>query len=80
MANNTILEKNLEDDNDNKKKTTEWKTIGVRIRNLDLPILNRQLDRLNYSTLGDLAKDLINGKITKVTEEQQIDIIDLLHN
>jgi hypothetical protein len=77
MANNTVLQEKLEEDiNNNKKKTTEWKTIGVRIRNSELPIFNRQLDRLNYSTLGELAKDLIDGKITKVTEEQQIDIMN----
>ena len=45
----------MKDKNNNKKKT-EWRTIGVRIRNSELPMLNRQLDRLNYSTLGDLAR------------------------
>ena len=63
MSNDVILEKNFEGDNN--KKKTEWRTVGVRIRNSELPVLNRQLDRLNYSTLGDLAKDLVNGKITK---------------
>lgn len=70
MANNIILEKDLQEDNNNKKKN-EWRTIGVRIRNSEIPILNRQLDRLNYCTLGDLVKDLINGKITRLTEEKQ---------
>ena len=32
---------------------SEWKTIGIRVRNVELPLLNRQLDRLNYVTLGD---------------------------
>lgn len=59
-----------------RKKITEWRTIGVRIKNSELPVINRQLDRLNYSTLGDLVKDLVNGKITGVTEDQQIDIIN----
>jgi hypothetical protein len=40
-----------------------------------LPLLNKQLDRLNYVTLGDLVKDLITGKLTHVTEDQQIDIM-----
>ncbi|MDR4512951.1 MAG: hypothetical protein MRJ93_14750, partial [Nitrososphaeraceae archaeon] len=57
------------------KKNTEWKTIGVRIRMYDIPIINKQLDRLNYSTLGDLVKDLISGKITKLTDDQQIDLM-----
>jgi len=29
----------------------------------------------NYDTLGDLVKDLISGKITCVTEDQQIEIM-----
>ena len=49
-----------------------WKTVGIRIRLLDLSILNKQLDRLNYVTLGDLAKDLIAGKITRLTDDQQM--------
>jgi hypothetical protein len=75
MPNDVILEKNFEGDNN--KKKTEWRTIGVRIRNSELPVLNRQLDRLNYSTLGDLVKDLVNGKISKLTEDQQIDIMNI---
>ena len=46
-------------------KKSEWKTIGVRVRNVELPLLNKQLDRLNYVTLGDLVKDLIGGKLTR---------------
>jgi hypothetical protein len=30
------------------KKIQEWRTIDVRIRNSELSLLNRQLDRLNY--------------------------------
>lgn len=32
---------------------SEWKTLGVKVRLADLPIINRQLSRLNYNTLGD---------------------------
>ena len=53
----------------------EWKTIGVKVRLSELPNLNRQLDRLGYTTLGDLVKDLIAGKITRLTDDQQIDIM-----
>jgi hypothetical protein len=54
---------------------SEWKTIGIRVRNAELPLVNKQLDRLNYDTLGDLVKDLMAGKLTRLTEEQQIDIM-----
>ena len=76
MTINTILTTNADNNNNNSKKNTEWRTIGVRIRNSELPVLNRQLDRLNYSTLGDLVKDLVNGKITRITEDQQIDFMN----
>jgi hypothetical protein len=35
-------------------KIREWKTIGVRIKIIQLANLNRQLDRLNYSILGEI--------------------------
>lgn len=54
---------------------SEWKTVGVKIRDKELLLLNKQLDRLNYVTLGDLAKDLMAGKITRLTDDQQIDIM-----
>ena len=54
---------------------SEWKTIGVKVRLSELPNLNRQLDRLSYTTLGDLVKDLVAGKITRLTDDQQIDIM-----
>jgi hypothetical protein len=44
-------------------EVSKWKTIGVKVRNEESHLLNRQLDRLNYITVGDLVKDLIAGKI-----------------
>jgi hypothetical protein len=37
------------------EKQPGWKTIGVKVRVGELPLLNRQLARFNYNTLGDLA-------------------------
>jgi hypothetical protein len=54
---------------------SKWKTIGVKVKNEELLMLNRQLDRLSYTTLGNLVKDLMAGKITRVTDDQQIDIM-----
>jgi hypothetical protein len=56
-------------------RSTEWKTVGTRVRNGELPLLNKQLDRLNYATLGDLVRDLMAEKITHLTDDQQIDIM-----
>jgi hypothetical protein len=58
-----------------RKQNREWKTIGVKVRLAELAVLNKQLSRLNYDTLGNLVKDLIGGKITQVTEDQQIEIM-----
>ena len=55
---------------------SEWKTVGVKVRKEELSVLNKQLDRLNYVTLGDLVKDLICGRLTRLTEDQQIDIMN----
>ena len=71
MSNPTVISRDI-----GNNKRIEWKTVGVRVRESELPNLNRQLDRLNYSTLGDLVKDLINGKITKITEEKQFEIMN----
>jgi hypothetical protein len=58
------LVKSLSLEIDQFNKTMYWYTIGVRIRDTEIFLLNRQLNRLNYTTLGDLVKDLIAGKIT----------------
>ena len=71
---------NLSDQNQREQKQgvkqSQWKTIGVKVRNAELSLLKRQLDRLNYVTLGELVKHLIAGKITRITEDQQIDIMN----
>jgi hypothetical protein len=60
---------------DKRKQNREWKTIGVKVRLTELAVLNKQLSRLNYDTLGNLVKDLISGRITHVTEDKQIEIM-----
>ena len=60
------------DESKSKVENREWKTIGVKVRIGELPLLNRQLARFNYDTLGDLVRGLIAGKITQVTEDEQI--------
>jgi hypothetical protein len=58
-----------------KVNQSEWKTIGVKVRHTELMLLNKQLDRLNYTTLGELVKDLMSGKISRLTDDQQIEIM-----
>jgi hypothetical protein len=63
------------DERKSKAENREWKTIGVKVRIGELPLLNRQLARFNYNTLGDLVRGVIAGKITQVTEDEQIEIM-----
>jgi hypothetical protein len=63
--------------NKNDYKKYGWKNIAVKIKENDLVLLNRQLDRLGYETLGDLVKDLLLGKITYLTEERQIEAMKI---
>ena len=58
-----------------KVNQSEWKTIGVKVRHTELMLLNKQLDRLNYTTLGELVKDMMSGKISRLTDDQQIEIM-----
>ena len=69
------LDQNQRSQKQKEVKQSQWKTVGVKIRYAELSLLNRQLDRLNYVTLGELVKDLISGKISRVTEDKQIEIM-----
>ena len=73
--NSTYTAEQIVENEHKRKQNREWKTIGVKVRLAELAVLNRQLTRLNYDTLGNLVKDLIGGKITHVTEDQQIEIM-----
>jgi len=70
-----IQEKPVSDHNNYKKYG--WKNVAIKVKETDLISLNRQLQRLGYETLGDLAKDLMAGKITRVTEETQIEVMKM---
>jgi hypothetical protein len=63
--------------NKNDYKKYGWKNIAVKIKENDLVLLNRQLDKLGYETVGDLVKDLLLGKTTYLTEERQIEAMKI---
>jgi len=65
---------------DSKKKDYKrygWKNIAIKIKENDLILFNRQLDKLGFETLGDLVKELLAGKITRLTEDKQIEIMKI---
>lgn len=50
---------------------------AIKIKENDLVLFNRQLDKLGFETLGDLVKELLAGKITRLTEDKQIEIMKI---
>jgi hypothetical protein len=63
------IQQQKEQQNDNiGYKKYGWKNVAIKVKENDLIALNRQLDRLGYETLGDLVKDLMTGKITRLID------------
>ena len=56
---------------------SKWKTIGVKVKESELGIFNRQLQRFGWQTLGDLVKDLMAGKIERMTPDKEIEIMKI---
>jgi hypothetical protein len=59
-----------------RKINDSWKTVGVRIRSQDLPILNQRLRLYGFETLGQLVSDFLTTKFPPITEDRQIQAID----
>lgn len=59
-----------------RKTNDSWKTVGVRIRSQDLPILNQRLRLYGFETLGQLVSDFLTTKFPSITEDRQIQAID----
>lgn len=57
-------------DNENAEK---WITIGIRVRQSDMPTLNQRLRLFGFETMGNLSRDFILGKFPPITEEKQIE-------
>ena len=59
-----------------KNQVIYWKTVGVRIRSQDLPILNQRLRLYGFETLGQLVSDFLTTKFPPITEDRQIQAMD----
>jgi hypothetical protein len=55
---NSFSSKQLELRNPN----SSWKTVGVRVRPQDLPVLNQRLRLYGFETLGQLVADFLTTK------------------
>ena len=59
----------------NSTKTSQWISVTGRIRKNEQDLFNTQLKRLQCETLNELVKDVIAGKIARITEDKQIEIM-----
>ena len=50
-------------------------SVGASIRINEIDLFNKQLDNLNCQKLKDLYNLLIGGKLWRITDEEQIDIM-----
>src|SRR5919109_1335663 len=56
-------------------KKNNWISVGASIRINEIDLFNKQLDNLNCQTLKDLCNLLIAGKLRRITDEEQVDIM-----
>jgi intergrase/recombinase len=54
---------------------SRWKTIGAKVKLSELGVFNKQLQRFGWLTLGDLVKDLMAGKVERMSPDKQIEIM-----
>jgi hypothetical protein len=59
-----------------KNQVIYWKTVGVRIRSQDLPILNQRLRLYGFETLGQLVSDFLTTKFPPIIEDRQIQAME----
>ena len=56
---------------------SKWKTIGVKAKESELGIFNKQLQRFGWQSLGDLVKDLMAGKIERMSPDKEFEIMKI---
>ncbi|MDN5846263.1 MAG: hypothetical protein L0H53_08330 [Candidatus Nitrosocosmicus sp.] len=50
----------------------DWVNINMKIKRSELSILNQRLKLLGFETMGQLAKEMVNGNFPHVSEDKQI--------
>ena len=56
---------------------SKWKTIGVKVKESELGIFNKQLQRFGWQSLGDLVKDLMAGKIERMSPDKEFETMKI---
>ena len=69
-----ITQRELEKDSKSTNKT-EWISVTARVRRKEQDLFNLQLKRLQCQTLNELAKEIIAGKLKRISEDEEIEIM-----
>ena len=69
------MQKELVEKNFKSITKSEWLSVTARIRRNEQDLFNLQLKRLQCITLNELAKDIIAGKLKRISEDEEIEIL-----
>jgi hypothetical protein len=58
--------------NSNNDKITEFKTIGTKVKNIDILLLNQRLKIYGYQTIGELIHDFIKSKFPPIHDDEEL--------
>lgn len=58
--------------NPSNNKVIEFKTMGTKVKNIDIPILNQRLKIYGYQTIGELIHDFIKAKFPPIHDDEQL--------
>ena len=61
---------------ESRNTNSSWKTVGLRIRSQDSPVLNQRLRLYGFVTLRQLVGDFLTIKFSPLTEDKQIQAME----
>ncbi len=61
----------------NKELQKNWISVGASIKKNEIDLFNRQLDNLQCKTLKDLCKLLIEGKLRRISDDEQVQVMNI---
>ena len=61
----------------NKELQKNWISVGASIKKNEIDLFNRQLDNLQCKTLKDLCNLLIEGKLRRISDDEQVKVMNI---
>ena len=78
--NQTIINRMLSvktESKSNKDLKKNWISVGASIKKNEVDLFNRQLDNLQCKTLKDLCNLLIEGKLRRISDDEQVQVMNI---